>query len=275
MCLWVLLSVPFQAFSVESHLFGQSLHTRQASLDATAQRILDDAGVLPQLIGALDTILEESREQWLNCNTPSEAIEYWLAEAMSAEWMIRHSVDSFRDALDEKTLAAVIAWQDSSAGQAIIKAERASANLSDEQFGRLVSEISAAPGYLEKRGPRIQDLLVATRTAEFVTVLNSELNTLVSLSTECSPSVDTIQEIMDKANAERRDPDLLVLIMGFNLQMPTAVVFRDIDDAVIDAYLEFSKSSAGRTYHAALIELTRNALIKSIKSFAHWRLMHD
>ncbi|NND89621.1 MAG: hypothetical protein HKN42_02060 [Granulosicoccus sp.] len=268
---WMLLCIPAQADNLEVAMSAAPGVVNHRIPDATLHRILDNAGVLPQLSTLATTIIGESRAQWQSCSPMTVSVDTWIRQAMSSDLMTQHAVDALRDELDASTVAAVIVWLESAPGQAITRAEHASASLSDAEFNHLFSTLGETPGYRKERAPRIKALLHSTRAAEFVTVLNSELDTLVQLASACSPTRGAIRELLSAASSQRQDLELVTLIMGINLQAPTAVIYRDVDDAVIDAYLEFASSTAGKAYHAALIKVTSDTLVERLEAFATWR----
>ena len=234
----------------------------------TMLRILRDSGVLPQLSNLAAVIIGESRQHWHSCGSSDVQLESWLNEMFATDEISRIAIRGLRDALETPTITNIVQWLDSPSGQSIIEAERLSASVSENEFERHASELGTSPAYRTERMPRIRELIGTTRAGNFVSVLNTELNSLVSLSIACSPSSDAVQALLGVASAERQDLGLVSLIMNINLYAPTAVVYRDVEDRVIDDYLEFSKSPAGKAYHSALINVTRNTLADRLDAFA-------
>jgi hypothetical protein len=196
---WMLMCVPAQADTIDLDMASTPGAAQHHIPDATLQRILDDAGVLPQLSTLAITIIEESRVQWQTCHAMPESVDTWIRESMSPDVMTHHAVDALRDTLDAPTLAAVTSWLNSAPGQTITKAEHASASLTEAELDRLISTLHETPGYRTERAPRIKALVDSTRAAAFVTVLNSELNSLVQLASECSPTSGEIRQLLAAA----------------------------------------------------------------------------
>ena len=230
------------------------------------ERILEDSGVLSQMSNLPSTIIGESEPQWQRCSASDAQLKSWINKAFSAEEMSRLAISELNNALDAQRIVQVVDWLDSASGQTIIEAERASGTLSDEEFKRLIAELNVSPDFQTERAPRIRKLVTMTRVAEFISVLNTELNAAVSLATACSADHDTIKQLLETANTERQNISLEIVFMAINLQAPTAVVYRTVEDAVIDDYLEFAASDAGQAYHAALIKVTRDTLVKRLEA---------
>ena len=228
------------------------------------KRILEDSGVLSQMSDLPSTIIGESEQRWQSCSASDASLASWINTAFSVEVMSSLAVDELRDALDAKGIIKVVDWLDSASGQTIIEAERASGMLSEEEFERFIGELDASADFQTERAPRIRTLVNRTRVAEFVAVLNTELNAAVALTTACSPDHNTIKALLETAHTERQNISLETVFMAINLQAPTAVVYRTVEDAVLDDYLDFAASDAGQAYHAALIKVTRDTLVNRL-----------
>ena len=228
------------------------------------KRILEDSGVLSQMSDLPSTIIGESEQRWQSCSASDASLASWINTAFSVEVMSSLAVDELRDALDAKGIIKVVDWLDSASGQMIIEAEHASGMLSEEEFERFIGELDASADFQTERAPRIRTLVNRTRVAEFVAVLNTELNAAVALTTACSPDHNTIQALLETAHTERQNISLETVFMAINLQAPTAVVYRTVEDAVLDDYLDFAASDAGQAYHAALIKVTRDTLVNRL-----------
>ena len=230
------------------------------------KRILEDSGVLSQMSDLPSTIIGESEQRWQSCSASDASLASWIKSAFSVEVISSLAVNELRDALDAKGIFKVVDWLDSASGQTIIEAERASGVLSEEQFERFIGELDGSADFQTDRAPRIRTLVNRTRVAEFVAVLNTELNAAVALATACSPDHDTIKELLETAHTERQNIGLETVFMAINLQAPTAVVYRTVEDAVLDDYLDFAASDAGQAYHAALIKVTRDTLVNRLSA---------
>lgn len=240
----------------------------QAIPDDTLQRILHDSGILSQLTNLSPMIIGESSEHWQNCKSSDAQLAPWLKDAFAADKITRVAIDKLQKMLDTPTIISILQWLDSPTGQAIIRAEHSSASLSEDDFERYISELDTSPAYRTERAPRIRSLIHTTGAGNFVSVLNTELNGIVSLSIACSPSSDTVQQLLNAANTERQNISLVSFFMGIDLLAPTAVVYRDVENRTIDDYLMFSKSPAGKAYHAAMISVTRDTLVDRMEAFA-------
>ena len=242
------------------------LITKKLTTNEMLERILEDSGVLSQMSNLPATIIGESEQHWQSCSASDAHLESWINAAFSAEEISRLAVNGLNNALDAQGIVKVVDWLDSASGQTIIDAERASGALSEEEFESYIGKLNASPDFQTERAPRIRTLLSRTRVAEFVSVLNTELNAAVSVATACSPDHDTVKQLLETANIERQNIGLETVFMAINLQAPTAVVYRAVEDAVIDDYLEFAASDAGQAYHEALIKVTRDTLINRLEA---------
>ena len=242
------------------------LITKKLLSNQMLERILEDSGVLSQMSNLPATIIGESQQHWRSCSASDAHLESWINAAYSAEEISRLAVKEMKNALDAQGIVKVVDWLGSASGQTIIDAERASGALSEEQFESYIGKLYASPDFQTARAPRIRTLVSRTRVAEFVSVLNTELNAAVTVATACSPDQDTIKQLLETANIERQNIGLETAFMAINLQAPTAVVYRAVEDAVIDNYLEFAASDAGQAYHEALIKVTRDTLVNRLEA---------
>ena len=263
-----LISTPLSADVGNATPSTHQKKARSANVEDTLLRMLHDSGVLALLTNLPPMIIGESREYWQNCGSSDNELESWLNEAFAADEITRIAIDELQHALDTTTMTFILQWLDSPSGQTIIQAERSSASLSEDDFERYANELEASPDYRTERAPRIRALIDTTRTGHFVSVFNTELNAIISLSTACSPGSDRVRELLAAASVQRQDLSLVSVIMNINLHAPTAVIFRDVEDRVIDDYLEFSNSPAGKAYHDALIRVTRDTLIDRMEDVA-------
>jgi len=240
----------------------------QKATDDSLQRILSDSGITAQLSSISPIVIDESREHWQSCHTSDSQLEPWLSDALAARKMTQIATDKLDEALDEQTKIRILGWLNSPSGQAIVQAERLSASLSDEDFEHYFSKLSDLPTYQSERAPRLRALINMTHAGAFVSTLNTEISGLVSLSIACSPNHDTIDDLLAQASNERQDLSLLNAFMNIHLIRPTAVVYRQLDNQIVDDYLQFSKSEAGKTYHNALINITRDTLVNRLGALA-------
>lgn len=253
---------------LESKRQASKKQANQRTADDSLQRILSESGITAQLSSISPIVIDESREHWQSCNTSDSQLEPWLSDALSASKMTQIATDKLDEALDEQTKIRILEWLDSPSGQTIVQAERLSASLSDEDFEHYFNELSDLPTYQSERAPRIRALINRTLAGAFVSALNTEISGLVSLSIACSPNHDTINDLLAQASNERQDLGLVSAFMNINLIRPTAVVYRHLDNQIVDDYLQFSKSEAGKTYHNALINITRDTLVNRLEALA-------
>lgn len=266
---FILANSPLSAGTVDTTPLTSKKQTDQKTADASLRRILNDSGIAAHLSNIFPIIIEESREHWQTCNTTDSQLERWLADALAASKMTQIATNKLGEALDEQTKIKILGWLDSPSGQAIVQAERLSASLSDEDFEYYFNELSDLPTYQTERAPRIRSLVKMTHAGAFVSSLNTEISNLVSLSIACSPDQDTIDDLLGQASTERQNLSLIVAIMNINLIRPTAVVYRQLDNQVVDDYLQFGKSEAGKAYHTALINITRDTLVNRLEALAY------
>ena len=271
LCTLVLFSAPSFAdvSKAASTVAQQSI--RLPEYDEKLPRILKDSGLLSQLSNLPATIIGESQQHWQTCGVPDATLSSFISTTFSADEMEKLALAEATQVLGTTTIDEATVWMDSPSGQAIIEAESASATLSENDFDRYISELAASPGYKTSRAPLIRKLLQSTRSAEFVAVLNSELNAIVSLSSSCSPTSDIVEQLLEKADAERQDLDLVTLVVELNLQAPSAVVYRHLEDSVLNDYLQFSESAEGQAYHTALVGIVRSVLANRLTALGDWR----
>ncbi len=265
----LLVSTPVLSNTGHSTPSTLNEHEDQVTHSDALQRILNDSGILPQLSDLSPIIIAESRQPWQDCETSDAQLESWIIDAFAADKITQIASSKLQDSLDETTFTKILQWLDSASGQTIIQAERMSATLSEEDFERHISELAASPAFQTERAPRIRSLVSTIRAGNFVSVLNTEINGIVSLSSACSPDNDTIRQALSTANDERQDLSFVSVLMNINLMPPTAAVYRQVENDVIDDYLAFSNSQAGKAYHEALINVTRDTLVNRLEALAY------
>ncbi len=219
------------------------------------------------------TIVAESTTQRSSCNDTDElksAVANYLSELYHPASLMGAAISSLQGALTADDTTEILAWINSPAGKRIAHAESATADIPAADFSIMQKTYMESTQWTEQRVARVRAIMESTGIARFLTVLNTELSTAVTMAGACNTDSDSLATIDKAIDSARADEGLILVFMRPDLINSTGTIFRELSDADLDSYIEFADSTAGRNYHRALISTTRKILaerVEKIESF--------
>lgn len=164
---------------------------------------------------------------------------------------------------------AVAPWLQSEVAARVRKAESSLASVDDAAYQRLREqhhdELTSGSPRLE----RIRTIIAKTRVARLDTVMFNELEMLERMYAQCGDS-EALQTLWQEIGEQRARDDLVSFFLGFNLVESTLLMFRDLGQDDLDAYVAFVESPAGAQWHELLVDAVARTLFEE-----RARLYHD
>lgn len=246
-----------------------------AGADKPADTRLDQALQMSGLLASFDDIapilIEDVIANRRRCGESGEQVQALatrIGEAYAPRKLTAVATATMRRRIDDSILDAALAWYGSSAGQAIVAAEKSIGLMNPEELIQREQALSESPRWDAERQKTIRQLLVATKTHQFVASLYLAQTAAVTSLKACkqhSLSLELTQAAIDDVVDDR----VLIgfMLMG-ELMLPTGVTFVDVPPATLDEYLAFASSSDGLKWHQALVDTLGETLAGQIGEIA-------
>lgn len=228
--------------------------------------IYEVSGIHSQLSWALSVVQEESKKARLSCSTADKIpdIDKMLVDILSVQELRESFLNELKDRLNPTQRKEVVAWASSTAGQKIFKAEADSASNDEADFDTMYKAYQNSDTNSEARTERMSTMLSDTGAVYFISAINTEISALVSMASVCSTSSDDIASAEAVIKEERSGEALYRAFMRQELVVPANVIYQNVPDEDIDAYIEFANSDAGEAYFTALIKGVRAVLSERV-----------
>ena len=224
------------------------------------------SGVHAHLSWAEETVRSEAQQAHESCSETEKLPD--VSAALDGLLSPGALQEGFLKQLDERInptqLNQIIAFTQSDIGQRMFKAEAESISLDEARFDTILTELRSTGAIDQARITALKHLLADTGAVYFLSALNTELSSLVSMTSICS----TDQAAIDAANIlirkERGAEALYRSFMRGELVLPAAVVYRELSDNEIAQVSTFAKTEAGNAYYSALIKGVRALLVSKV-----------
>lgn len=237
-----------------------------SSRSFTLESVYEHAGLHAHLSSVYSTVIEESQLAWQGCeNVQNRAtLELVLKEKLSIELLREGFLDELNQRIHDEHLEEIVSWIKSAAGESIYQAELESRDLDESSFASLLKTYQKSEIHGDARNVRLRHMLADTGAAYFLSAFNTELSALVSMASVCSNSKEALLAAQKQVKEDRSSEALYRSFMRRELLVPSAVVYRNITDAQLDALSEFANSEAGDAYFTALINGVRCLLASKV-----------
>jgi len=231
------------------------------------EQIYDYSGVHSHLSWVLSVVQQESTKAQQSCQTQDVLpnIENALSEILAADALRTNFIGELRERITPAQRDRIISWMLSEAGQQVYKAEADSLNSDEQQFDAMFKTFQNSENNTDARTARMSEMLSDTGAVYFISALNTEISALVTVASVCSASIDDISKADALIKEERSGEALYRAFMRQELVTPGKVVYQDVTDESIDAYITFAKSDAGSAYFTALIKGVRTVLSERVE----------
>lgn len=230
-------------------------------------QIYDYSGVDSHLSWVLSVVQQESIKVQQACDAQDALpdIEKALSEVLAADALRTNFIGELSERITPAQRDVIASWMLSEAGQQVYKAEADSLDSDEQQFDAMYKTFLNSKNNTVARTARMSEMLSDTGAVYFISALNTEITALVTLASVCSASVEDINKADVLIKEERSSEALYRAFMRQELITPGKVVYQDVSDKSIDAYIEFAKSDAGSAYFTALIKGVRTVLSERVE----------
>jgi len=238
----------------------------ETSRPAALESVYDYAGVHAHLSWVHSTVNDEIKMALEKCEAVQDRTELdaLLIESLSIDVLRQGFIDELDQRINDEQLSLIIDWTQSAAGKNIHKAELDSLHIDESTFQSLLAAYKQSDVDSDERTARMRHMLADTGAVYFLSALNTELSALVSIASVCSNSDDDLAAAQKQIREDRGSEALYRSFMRQELITPSAVIYRNVSDAELDALNDFAKSDAGDAYFTALIKGTRSLLAKRV-----------
>jgi len=236
--------------------------TRNSALSA----IYEHSGLHSHLSSVYETVVNEIRLARQKCENHqnNDALEMLLESSLSTDALRRDFLDQLDQRISDEHLEKIVSWAQSDAGKNIHQAELESIELNEGRFESLLITYQQSEIHGDERNARLNRMLEHTGAVYFLSAFNTELSALVSIASVCSGNQESLAAARKKIEEDRGSEALYRTFMRRELLIPSAVVYRNISNAQLDALSAFASSDAGGAYFAALINGTRSLLASKV-----------
>jgi len=246
-------------------VFSYSLADTSSEKQSEAEQleaIYQLSGVDAHLSWVLSTVQQESVAGQNSCTNKDTVpqIDQTLKELLTLDALRSSFLAQLEERLSNEHRSVILDWANSPAGSKIHAAEADSLNYDEAKFNELLNTYKESDTHSAERVERIKNMLTDTGAAYFISAINTETSSLVSMSSVCSTDQEDIIRAQIAIEEERGAEALYRAFMRQELLVPSSVLYQKITDEEIDAYSEFAKSEAGKAYFAALIVGVRTIL---------------
>lgn len=225
-------------------------------------KIYDYSGVDSHLSWVLSVVQQESIKAQQFCETRDALpdIEKTLTKVLAADALRTNFIGELSERITPTQRDIIVSWTQSEAGQQVYKAEADSLDSDEQQFDTMYKTFLKSENNTVARAARMSEMLSDTGAVYFISALNTEISALVTFASVCSASAEDISKSDAMVKEERSGEALYRAFMRQELVTPAKVVYQDVSDESVDAYIEFAKSDAGGAYFTALIKGVRAVL---------------
>ena len=231
--------------------------------------LLVNSGLQSQLMSVSGIVLSETRQLRLACaDRPgfSHALSSYISELFSTDRLTALAEVELESRLSESSAREALGWYESPLGRSIIAAENRSADLNEQEQNDREQSLRSSSSWTEIRRGLIREVLLKTRTHEFVATLNTHISGAVTLASTCADRLDELDILEQQVDKSILDEPLLAMFFLGTLIPPSGVVFEDLSDDDLRDYWRFSDSEVGNALHKALVETLRSTLRANFKS---------
>lgn len=225
--------------------------------------MLHESGIARLYEDLLEIVLTETRLARQTCNdTPANAfkIQRFISQTLDVNLMMEDSVEQLSRALEQSMIDKIADWKTSDSARLIQKAEAQSVDWSEEEFAQRKLTLANNSDWNDERRKLITRVLVADATVPFVTALHSETSALVLQAGDCVASDTSRASIKHRIQQARNDESFYSVFLRNDIHTTAAIIFNDISDADLDAYVKHSQSAEGRAWNEALLNMIRQVL---------------
>jgi len=233
-----------------------------SSRSVALESVYEHAGLHAHLSSIYSTVVEESQLAWQACENVQDRsrFESMLKENLSITVLRQDFLNELNKRINDEHLEQIVGWTQSEAGKSIYQAELESRDLDEPKFASLLQTYQQSEIHGDERNVRLRRMLADTGAAYFLSAFNTELSALVSMASVCSNSKEALLAAQKQITEDRSSEALYRSFMRRELLIPSAVVYRNITDAQLDALSVFADSDAGDAYFTALIKGVRSLL---------------
>lgn len=232
------------------------LHTKLTTM-------LLDSGIHRLYTDLATTVLAESAQTRQACNDPSakaDAIQQFIGQVLDVQSMVDESVKQMTQHMPPLLSESVAVWMASPAGKRITDAEASSADWTDEEFNRRQLELANNPDYNETRQRLILNVIDSSMTVNFVAALHTETTALVLQTGDCIANDESRSATSQTVLQTQSDEGFYGTLLRNDIHTTAAMIFSDIGDADLEAYVAHNLSTAARTWNTALLQTIRQTL---------------
>ncbi len=251
---------------------GGHAHATDFSRSRALDSIYEHAGVHAHLSRVYSTVVDETQQAWQRCdsNQSHSRTVSMLKEHLSIDVLRQGFLNQLDQRISDEHLVQIISWIQSDTGKNIHRAELNSRDIDESSFDSLLHNYKQSEVHGDERNVRLNRMLADTGAVYFLSALNTELSALVSIAGVCSNNVEALAMAQNQINEDRSSEALYRSFMRNQLLIPSAVVYRHISNADLDALSVFAKSDAGNAYYKSLIQGTRSVLAQEVDRLSRY-----
>lgn len=225
--------------------------------------MLQDSGIPRLYADVAATVIAETHVARLSCEEStaySDDVQSFISDTLNVDQMMDKSVVYLSQHIEPSVLNEMANWMTSAAGLRIQEAEAQAATWSDDEFERREQALAIDMRWNPARQELITRVLDTAGTVSFVTALHSESSALVLYASDCVATDVSRASIESRVRKARSDEGFYSVFLRNGMVMTAAMIFCDISDSHLNAYVKHSESSAGRAWNKALLASVRQVL---------------
>ncbi len=223
------------------------------------KELLEYSGIRQQLNALPELIKQATLQNLESCDRMSTAEKARtldnIEQRYNPQLLAKIATQKLKTLIDEKHLSEIKTWLTSDSGRIIRKTDSQAENLDELEQNKLFVRLSAEPDWSGSRKELIQSIINEAGIHQYITALHTEIAAQGALLGNCNRSPATYKKIRQENASVRNDQNMIAFFMMLSLIEPTAVAYRELNDKTLNDYIAFSRSDAGKNYHASLIQL--------------------
>ncbi len=250
-----------QAANTPFILTEQKEASRQIDNDLTT--ILRDAGIERLYEDLSDNVLTESQQARQSCNDSpayADTVQQFIGQLLNAQQLLDTNLAHISSLIEPIQLKEIADWMESPAGKQITVAESNSANWSDDEYAQRERLLTKNPDWNESRQRLVLRMVDASAITTFVAALHTETTALVLQAGDCAADEESRLELAKTISQTKNDETFFGFLLRNDIHKTAGMIFSDVSDADLEAYVAHSQSAAGQEWNAALLQSIRATL---------------